>query len=440
MAYNTTMGSGNDYDKAKLKQNQDVMNQIATADKATADRKEAAWQKPQKEIEDRNTQYDVETKKAISGYQSGKKPYLQDLDNSSKQYESGRKQLMREAEGQANDATQTYADLSSKMRKSAEDSSKEAGNAMTLAQLADPANSAAFNNYNGIFQNQAQNEGRQGQADYGVLASLGAKATGNGMAGMGPMTAGQQAAMMAGSQRQAGEAYANTQRRMQSLRDQGLQTGLAAHQNQYDMGQQARNFNQQVIGNSANLQSQAISGLGSLRGERGGYQGDIAGAQSGRAMRGLGNLQEDFGMNQGFRGDVMQRGNALSGAQQTRQDVLEGRQMAKEGAAAQASAQESAGNKAMIGAGIGAIGTIGGAAVGSMAGPVGTAAGASLGGAAGNALGSQVAGDSMGAGSAGRYNLGVQQPVMNQGFGQPQAQPQAYMPQSRFGLSQRFAS
>lgn len=416
-----------------------VLDQASGKAKVDADAKEKTqWGDPQAKITSNIDTYNQEAGKAIKDYQSNKKPYLTSLDNSSKEYESGRRQLGREAEAQASDATQTYQDLSSKMRKSADQAASEAGNAMTLAQLADPANSTAFKNYNSIYQTQADNEGRQGQADYGVLASLGAKATGSGMAGLGPMTAGQQAAMMAGSQRQAGEAYANTQRRMQGLRDQGLQTGLQAHQNQYDAGTQAKNFNQQVLGNSANLQSQAISGLGSLRGERGGYQGDIANAQSGRAMRGLGNLQENFGMNEGFRGNVLQGQNALQGAQQQRYDTLEGRNMAREGVAAQTAAQNAASDKALMGSAIGAVGTVGGAVLGSALGPVGTAAGASIGGS----LGTQ-AGNSLGGGSEGRYNLGMQ-PQMNQGFAmqpqQPQAQPQAYMPQNRFGLSQRFQS
>lgn len=47
----------------------------------------------------------------------------------------------------------------------------------------------------------------------------------------------------------------------------------------------------------------------------------------------------------------------------------------------QAAAQNQANQNALLGAGIGAVGTIGGAAIGSLAGPMGTMAGSSLGGA-----------------------------------------------------------
>lgn len=46
----------------------------------------------------------------------------------------------------------------------------------------------------------------------------------------------------------------------------------------------------------------------------------------------------------------------------------------------QAAAQNQANQNALLGAGIGAVGTIGGAAIGSLAGPMGTMAGSSLGG------------------------------------------------------------
>jgi len=57
----------------------------------------------------------------------------------------------------------------------------------------------------------------------------------------------------------------------------------------------------------------------------------------------------------------------------------------------QAAAQNQANQNALLGAGIGAVGTIGGAAIGSLAGPIGTMAGSSLGGMLGQAATKQFA-------------------------------------------------
>lgn len=71
------------------------------------------------------------------------------------------------------------------------------------------------------YEDAAQGENRLGLSNFGALSALGAQAA-QGAQGPGPMTLGQQMAGLAASNRQAGEAFSNTQRRMQGLKDQGM--------------------------------------------------------------------------------------------------------------------------------------------------------------------------------------------------------------------------
>jgi hypothetical protein len=163
--------------------------------------------------------------------------------------------LMSEAKNSSTDASIVYNRLGSEYSQQQERANREAESAMSLGDYMNQNNAVnqqtrgIYNDeanlqrgqfdaeaerqrgqYNdeGVYQQQfydkqATGETRRGQADFGVLSALGAQAAGNTM---GPMTVGQQMALMAQNQRQAGEAYANTQRRVQNLRDQGLQANL----------------------------------------------------------------------------------------------------------------------------------------------------------------------------------------------------------------------
>lgn len=137
-------------------------------------------------------------------------------------------------------ARSTYQTLSPYYRDAMDKAHTNAQSAMSLADYMDPNNKVAAgvrDLYNtegeGSFQRyeqQAQNEQRQGLANYGVMSSLGAQAAANAMGGAGPMTVGQQMAQMATANQQAAEGYANTQRRLNQLRDMGMSNREAMRQ------------------------------------------------------------------------------------------------------------------------------------------------------------------------------------------------------------------
>ena len=114
----------------------------------------------------------------------------------------------------------------------------EAKGRMTMAQAQDPNNpvAVAFRNF---YDQQAQGEGKKGMADVGVMSALGAQAMQGQMGGGAPMTTGAMQALQANSMSQSGQAFANVQKRMQGLRDQGIAQGQLQTQLSYGRGQQA---------------------------------------------------------------------------------------------------------------------------------------------------------------------------------------------------------
>lgn len=153
------------------------------------------------------------------------------------------------------------------------------------------------------FEDAAQGENRLGLSNYGALSALGAQAAQNTQ-GPGPMTVGQQMAGLAAANRQAGEAFANTQRRMQGLKDQGMlseselrragltsrdtyageglgkatsqrQTGLASRLGLREKGLDSRNqYDEKGVGSKLGLSEKGIDTRQSLR--NAGIQGQDA--------------------------------------------------------------------------------------------------------------------------------------------------------------------
>lgn len=360
---------------------------------------------------------DVELTKKLEDeknkYQAAKKPVYEAMDKAASGFEARRQNLLTDAKNAGQRTDKTYETFTTKMEKFANDAEKEAQNAMTLEQLADPANSAAFKNTRGLFETEAQGENTQGLANFGVLSALGGQSANASMQGLGPLTAGQQAAMFAGSQRQAGEAFANTQRRMQALRDQGLTQGLAAHQNQYEAGQGAKRMFAGAVDQRLGMEKDWAALGERNRGEQAGLQSDITGSQMGTQQRRLSGAQEDYGLNTGLNRDITQRQAGLSqmqigqanadiGTQMTQQQIEQQRQAAADAA----EAQQKAAMFQMAG-------TLGGAAIGAFGGPAGSAIGGALGGAAGAGQGggSYTAQQPAGQG----YNLGLQPSTYNAG-------------------------
>lgn len=216
----------------------------------------------------------LKTQKTMSDeYKKVRNSGVNDMNQSDEGYEGRVRDLTAEAKNSATDASIVHTNMSNKYDRIQEDTEDEVRSAMTLGEYNNPNNRVSrsvrdiYNtegdrvqgDYNaegdnlrgqynaegvtqqGLYDQQATGETRRGQADFGVLSSLGAQSMGQG--GMGPMTVGQQMAMMAQSQRQAGEAYAGAQRRVQGLRDQGLQAntmnrdrGLEQYANRRDQG------------------------------------------------------------------------------------------------------------------------------------------------------------------------------------------------------------
>ena len=106
---------------------------------------------------------------------------------------------------------------------------------MTEAQARDPNNPVAVA-FRQFYEQQAGNEGKQGLADVGVMQSLGAQAFGSQLGGGAPLSTGQMQGMMAQNQNQAGQAFSNVQKRMQSLRDQGVAQGWNQTEQAYNRG------------------------------------------------------------------------------------------------------------------------------------------------------------------------------------------------------------
>lgn len=325
--------------------------------------------------EGRDNQFNTDEGKRIDDYKQKAGAAYGEMKDSSSKLQGDTEKLKSQAQDQATKSGTVYQNLGTKMDELNNQQKVNSDNAMSLRDYSNASTNSVFNDTKGIYEQQAQNEGKQGQADYGVLASMGAQAMGQGMAGAGPMTAGAQSAMMAGSQRQAGEAYANVQNRMQGLRDQGLNMGFNRMDKVYDAGQAAQNTYQNGLGARGNLQTQANSESAGFRDQDNGYNTQIAGQKDRRSNIDHGQAQENYGLDNGFSKDKMQRANGITGA---RQGVIDADYASKIGSISKTEQQQAASRAeqaSWVNAGIGAAGTIGGA---MLAGPAGAAVGGGL--------------------------------------------------------------
>lgn len=381
-----------------------------------------------------------------------------DLRSDELQYQKALNDARNVSRQNMEDATSTYKELSPMHREAMNRARDQAGSAMTLEEYMDPNNkvqSAYRNLYNteganlkSRYETEAQAAQKRGQADFGILSSLGAQAAAG--ANVGPMTVGQQMANMAVANQQAGEAYANTQRRMQALRDYGMQgedalrsQGLAAGERAGDKAYEAGRLAQEDL---ARRMAETEGFDRRYRDDRTGISDRLTGIEGDRLasegrMReqtfgGLRDLQ-DLGYSQKY-GQVGRQGDlsrsmlganiGMSDKRLGRADVKTQRQLGILGQKAAASAAEDERKRAMIGGALQGLGTVGGAVAGGFAtggNPMGVMMGAQLGGGIGGSL----------SGAAG----GTPQPAPNyysggyQSFNQPQQptvapQPSPYMP------------
>ncbi len=281
----------------------------------------------------------------------------------------GINKLKTDATSQAKDASATYTNtIRPELMNAMEDSKKQASQAMSLKDAGDP-NNAVHKAVRGMYDTQAQGVGRQGLADAGVLASLGAQAMQGQMSG-GPMTGGQMQALQGANMSQSGQAFARAQQRMNDLRQQGIDRGFSESAAQYDRGTDARDRYSGSIMNIQNAQGANQSQQQGYRGEIGGYNQQLSAQQIGELDR-----------NMGARGGLNALQYGQKQGQQSRElgrlgDMYGGQQQGIAGRMAQSGAQTSG----MIGM----LGQVGGSAAG---GYFGGAGGAAAGGQAGKQLG-----------------------------------------------------
>lgn len=187
------------------------------------------------------------------------------------------------AQALSDSKTQYTSTVEPRMKAAMEASGKEAGNAMSLSDSMDP-NNAVHRANEAKFERQATNEGRQGLADVGVLGALGAENASRtfGASGM-PMTGGQMASIYGQNQNAAGTAMANTQRRMQSLRDQGIDRGYSESDKGYNRGQSAIDRANADVASYAGAGRTARTEQGNISGEEAGYGEKSQGLTTGNA-------------------------------------------------------------------------------------------------------------------------------------------------------------
>lgn len=303
--------------------------------------------------------------------------------------------LLHKAEDQANNAQQNYTNsIQPSFKNAMEKADQNAGQAMSLQDAGD-MNNKVQQGVRQFFDKQASNAGRSGMQDVGMLQSLGAQANAQQMGAGAPMTGAQMQLMQAGNANQAGQAFANVQKRMQGLKDQGIAQGIQQSSDQYNRGQQAvntaadqrNNFmgaeqNNMTMGTNARNEQNAFGNerLQSQKNQHGDiYQGTMSQYNRNLDRAGV-NYNTVSGLESQRLNDQQMRSqmgmnNALGKTNDAMQ-VAYGQQAAAN--------QQMASQNQMIGAGIQAGGTVAGGVFG---GPAGAAAG----GAAGGAIGQGVA-------------------------------------------------
>lgn len=220
--------------------------------------------------------------------------------------------LKSQAEGQANDAKQTYTNSILPGYKDAMAKAKvNSDSAMTLAQAGDP-NNPVMKAVRDLYDKQAEAARKTGQQDYGTLSALGAQAAQGQFGAAGPMTSGQMGQIYAQNQNQAGDAYAKAQQRMYDLQQQGLDKGFDQSNQMYQFGQQAQGHYSDTIKDLQGGEDDYYGLQGRFRDELGGYAGDSLGVQSG--------LNSDK-FNMGMMGADINKGNAYAGTGREQQSL-----------------------------------------------------------------------------------------------------------------------
>ncbi len=394
-----------------------------------------------------NKQYEA-NKGSIAKLDQADTDYLGSMSGNVNRYQTDLTKVRKEIEQSQKDATSTYTNQTQPRLKDLMEKAKTNSNsAMSLKDAMDPNNPVATqtralyakqgqderDQYNteagntrlaynthgadiqSQYENQAQNEGKKGLADVGVLGALGMQNMA-GQLGNVPMTGGQLQAMMGANQAQAGAAYAQTQRRLQSLRDQGIQGNIAQQNLGLDSATKQRELG---LGRQADLGEQGL--------QQGFNRTDTAYNQGRQAKQDYGASIADYesasdrqlGRDQNFRGERGDISNKTYGLQQQMNDSTRGASQAKTQRTMANDNTHIGGKQANLGSQIQGISAQQAADAAMKTGALqtaGTAAGAYFGGPAGAAAGGQ-AGQQIGQANAptpytvpqyGNYNQGQQ--------------------------------
>lgn len=316
-----------------------------------------------------NTSYDVEElkyrdkmDKADTGFKSARNasvnPHLERLA-----------QLEREANAQATDSRATYeGSIKPGMMEQMNRAQTEARSAMSLKDYMDPNNAVAKGTRD-LYDTEAQGVGKQGLADVGVLSAMGANAASQAFGTGGPMSTGQLQSLYAANQSQSGQAFANVQKRMQALKEQGLAKGFEQSDKAYQAGERAGQRASGTIKDLSDAEAAQLHKQGTLRAERGGIGADIMGLN-------LGTAQSDYAIGQGAAGRNLDMGYRKLDRQSTTENTRYGTNAQQEANEIMRRQAMGEGDRRTIGSIAGAAGT----AIGSIyGGPAGGAAGGAMG-------------------------------------------------------------
>lgn len=200
--------------------------------------------------------------------------------------------LERDLEAAHNSSSATYTNqIQPRMKDQMEKAQINAGSAMSLKDAMDPNNKIAAGTRD-LYEKQAQGEGRQGLADAGILQAMGAQSAASQLSGGVPMTGGQMAAIYGQNQAQAGSAYANTQRRTQDLRDQGLNKGFERSDIAYGQGLDAQDRYRRSVGDYEGADRRH-------QGDEAAYRSEYGNRADNRYNTDKGYLQDVFGLDSG---------------------------------------------------------------------------------------------------------------------------------------------
>lgn len=278
----------------KLGFNTDKERAASQEEKDAIERQQAANKTLLQKAKEAGKSYFDSYDTGVAKYQNQRGAIGQNIDQAQGTFGAQQEQLRQQAQLQAQDARQTYSNtIQPRLIGSMEDAYNNSKNAMTLQEAGDVNNKIATDT-RALYEKQAQGENRQGLSSAGVLSSLGAQALGNQLGGGIPMTGGQMQALAGQNMSQAGQAYANTQRRIQSLRDQGLQMGFERSDKQYERGQGALDRYRQSIGDISGAENNYLQQQAALRGEQGLYGNNILANQLAQTDRQQGYNKEDL--------------------------------------------------------------------------------------------------------------------------------------------------